>query len=165
MGVYEILEDLEDLVTNGKHVPFTNNVIIDEADLVRLIDDLRNQLPGELSKAEQVMQDRTAIIAAARDEASGIVEQAKEYANKLVDNEEIVVQAREKAQNIVDQAMQQEKDISEKTMQNCRQRTQEVDQYANQVFDHMITNVSSALNILKQAQSDLNRSHETDFGE
>ena len=157
MSVNDILDEIENLVVDGKHIVFTNKSIIEEPDLVRLVDDLRNELPLELQKAGRIMQDRDSIIAAAREEASGIVEQAKEYAAKLVDESEVVIQSQEKANLIMEQAKAQEQDIMEKTMQNSRQLKENAEQYANQVFDHMISNVSNALSILQQAKEELNR--------
>lgn len=157
MSVNDILDEIENLVVDGKHIVFTNKSIIEEPDLVRLVDDLRNELPMELQKAGKIMQDRDAIISAARDEATSIVEQAKQYANKLVDESEVVIQSQEKANLIMEQAKAQEQDIMEKTMQNSRQLKENAEQYANQVFDHMISNVSNALSILQQAKAELNR--------
>ena len=157
MSVNDILDEIENLVVDGKHIVFTNKSIIEEPDLVRLVDDLRNELPLELQKAGRIMQDKDSIISAARDEATSIVEQAKEYANKMVDESEIVIQSQEKANLIMEQAKAQEQDIMEKTMQNSRQLKENAEQYANQVFDHMITNVSNALSILQQAKAELNR--------
>lgn len=157
MSVNDILDEIENLVVDGKHIVFTNKSIIEEPDLVRLVDDLRNELPLELQKAGRIMQDKDSIISAARDEATSIVEQAKEYANKMIDESEIVIQSQEKANLIMEQAKAQEQDIMEKTMQNSRQLKENAEQYANQVFDHMISNVSNALSILQQAKAELNR--------
>lgn len=157
MAVDEILDEIENLVVDGKHIMFTNKCLIEEQDLMRLIDDLRNELPMELQKANKIMEDRDSIISVARDEATSIVEQAKQIANKMVDESEIVIQSQEKANLIMEQAKAQEQDIMEKTIQNSRQMKENADQYANQVFDHMITNVSNALGILQQAKTELNR--------
>ncbi len=157
MSVNDILDEIENLVVDGKHIVFTNKSIIEEPDLVRLVDDLRNELPLELQKAGRIMQDRDSIISAARDEAASIVEQAKQYANKLVDESEVVIQSQEKANLIMEQAKAQEQDIMDKTMQNSRQLKENAENYANQVFDHMISNVSNALSILQQAKEELNR--------
>ena len=58
MAVNEILDEIENLVVDAKHLLFTNKSLVEENDLVRLVEDLRNELPLELQKAEQIMQDR-----------------------------------------------------------------------------------------------------------
>ena len=111
MAVSSILDEIENLVVDGKHIVFTNKSIIEEPDLVRLVDELRSELPLELQRAEQVMQEKDAIIAEAREEAERIVNQAKEYANHLVDESEVVKQSEEKATLIMTQVQAQEQEI------------------------------------------------------
>ena len=161
MSVNDILDEIENLVVDGKHIVFTNKSIIEEPDLVRLVDDLRNELPLALQNATQIMQDKDEILAQAKEEATRIVEQAKAYAGKMVDESEIVVQSQDKAKLIMEQAKAQEQEIMEKTMQSSQQLRSDADQYANQVFDHLIANVGNALGVLQQAKAELNRGKET----
>lgn len=156
MAVNEILDEIENLVVDAKHLLFTNKSLVEENDLVRLVEDLRNELPLELQKAEQIMQDRQNILDEANGEAAKIVEQAKAYAEKLTNESEIVLQAEEKAKTIMQQTQAQEKEIMEKTMQSSQQLRHDADQYANQVFDHLINNVGGALSVIQQAKSQLN---------
>ena len=58
------------------------------------------------------------------------------------------------------QTQAQEKEIMEKTMASSQQLRSDADQYANQVFDHLIANVGSALQVVQQAKAELNRGKE-----
>ncbi len=160
MAVNEILNEIENLVVEAKHLLFTNKSLVEENDLVRLVEDLRNELPLELKHAEEIVQEKQAIIDAAQAEAARIMEQAKNYAAKLTDENEIVIQAQEKAKAIMTQTQAQEKEIMEKTMASSQQLRSDADQYANQVFDHLIANVGSALQVVQQAKAELNRGKE-----
>ena len=157
MAVSNILDEIENLVVDGKHIVFTNKSIIEEPDLVRLIDDLRNELPLELQQAEQVMQDKEAILTEAREEAERIVNQAKEYANHLVDESEVVKQSQEKAALIMEQTKAQEQEILNTAYSTAQQLRTDSSQYANQAFDHLIVNVGNALQVLQQAKDELQR--------
>lgn len=150
MTVSNILDDIENLVVDGRHIMFTNKSIIEEPDLVRLVDDLRNELPLELQRAEQVMQEKDTILSDARDEAQRIVEQAKEYANQLVEESSVVKQSQEKAALILTQAKAQEKEIMERTMETAQQRCDQANQYANQVFEHILAHLGNSLTTLEQ---------------
>lgn len=150
MTVSNILDDIENLVVDGRHIVFTNKSIIEEPELIRLVDDLRNELPLELQRAEQVMQEKDTILSDARDEAQRIVEQAKEYANRLVDESNVVKQSQEKAALILTQAQAQEKEIMERTMETAQQRCDQANQYANQVFDHMLAHLGNSMTTLEQ---------------
>ena len=160
MAVNEILNEIENLVVDAKHLLFTNKSLVEETDLVRLVDDLPNELPLELKHAEEIVQEKQAILDAAQAEAARIVEQAKNYAAKLTDENAVVVQAQEKAKAIMTQTQAQEKEIMEKTMASSQQLRADADQYANQVFDHLIANVGSALQVVQQAKAELNRGKE-----
>lgn len=160
MAVKDILDAIENLVVDSRRMPLMNKSLIDETDLIHLVDELRQELPLELQRAEKIMQDKDKILADAKDEANHVVEQAKEYALKLTDENEIVVQAQEKAKTIMQQTQDQEKEIMSKTMTNAKQLRDDADQYANQVFDHLITNVGSALQVVQQAKAELNRNKE-----
>ena len=157
MAVSNILDEIENLVVDGKHIVFTNKSIIEEPDLVRLIDDLRNELPLELQQAEQVMQDKEAILTEAREEAERIVNQAKEYANHRVDESEVVKQSQEKAALIMEQTKAQEQEILNTAYSTAQQLRTDSSQYANQVFDHLIVSVGNALQVLQQAKDELQR--------
>ena len=157
MAVSNILDEIENLVVDGKHIVFTNKSIIEEPDLVRLIDDLRNELPLELQQAEQVMQAKEAILTEAREGAERIVNQAKEYANHLVDESEVVKQSQEKAALIMEQTKAQEQEILNTAYSTAQQLRTDSSQYANQVFDHLIVNVGNALQVLQQAKDELQR--------
>ena len=160
MAVKDILDSIENLVVESRRMPLLNKSLIDETDLIHLVDELRQELPLELQRAEKILQDKQKILDDAQTEADKILEQAKEYAMKLTDENEIVVQAQEKAKTIMQQTQAQEKDIMDKTMTNAKQLRDDADQYANQVFDHLIANVGSALQVVQQAKADLNSNKE-----
>ena len=155
MAVKNILDSIENLVVESRRMPLMNKSLIDETDLIHLVDELRRELPLELQKAERVMQERQEILDRANDEAA-LIEKAKKYAAELVDKNEIVMQAEEKAKAIMQQTKEQEREIMEKTMANAKQLRDDADQYANQVFDHLIGNLSNALQVVQQAKDDLN---------
>ena len=156
MSINEILDEMENLVIEGKHIVFTNMSIINEQELLRLIDDLQTELPQEMDNAQRILQQKEEILNNARAEADSIIAQAKEYAKKMADESEIVKASKERAELIRVQSEAQEKEIMERTMNNSQQLQMSANQYANQVFEHLIANVGTALGTLQQAQADLN---------
>ena len=97
------------------------------------------------------------MLARAQEEADRIVGEAKAYANKIVEESAVKQEADARARQIVEQALAQEKEIKERTMRDAYQLQENADNYANSVFDNLIGNVGSALNILEQAKKELNR--------
>lgn len=144
MAIDEILDEIENLVVEARRVPFTNKCIIEDDDLIRLIDDLRSELPQEIQDANHLIEQRQQIINDAKREANSIVEQAKSYAVQLTAEHEIVKQAQGQANEIM-----------EKTIENTNQLKEDSLQYADEVFRHLAHNVSSTLDVVQQAHVNL----------
>ncbi len=157
MSVSSILDEIENLVVDAKRMPLTNSIFISESDLVRLLDNLRQELPNELANAQQIMDSRDAILNEARVEAEQILSRARETAERMTDESTIVQESQEKAQLIMEQTKAQTKEMFESSYQQARQLRVNANNYANQVFDHMILNVGNALEVLKQARDELQK--------
>lgn len=153
MAVRDTLNKIEELVAKAPHLPLTNKTIISEETLIHLVEDLRKDLPQELEHATEVMHERENIIKNAQAEADNIIKQAREEAARLVDENDIVVKAREKSRMVLSQAQQQEVEIMERTRRNSKQLQEDADNYANQVFDNLITFVTNTFQGIRQAQS------------
>lgn len=145
MAIEEILDEIENLVVEAKRVPFTNKCMIEDDDLVRLIDDLRNELPQEIQRANAVIEMQQQTINEAKAEANRIVEQAKSHAVSLVNETEILRQAQAQADAIMD-----------KTMKNANELKHDSLNYAEEVFNHLVNNIGGALEVVQQAKDELN---------
>lgn len=145
MAIEEILDEIENLVVEAKRVPFTNKCMIEDDDLVRLIDDLRNELPQEIQRANAVIEMQQQTINEAKAEANRIVDQAKSHAVSLVNETEILRQAQAQAEAIMD-----------KTMKNANELKQDSLNYAEEVFNHLVNNIGGALEVVQQAKDELN---------
>ncbi len=123
------LEDLEDLLDESWSLPLANSKYIINGDKLRgIIDALRNNLPAELKKANDILDGKEKFVAKAKEEATitterakknaelmlskakasaeSIVAQAKQEAEALVDEQEITLIANERAEKIIEQAKQ-----------------------------------------------------------
>ena len=157
MSVSTILDEIENLVVDAKRMPLTNSIFISESDLVRLLDNLRQELPNELANAQEIMDSRDEIMNQARGESEQIISRAKETADQMTDQSKIVQESQEKAQLIMEQTKAQSKELFENSYQQARQLRLNANNYANQVFDHLILNVGNALEVLKQARDELQK--------
>lgn len=157
MSVSTILDDIENLVVDAKRMPLTNSIFISESDLVRLLDNLRQELPNELANAQEIMDSRDEILNHARGEAEQIISRAKDTAEAMIDESRIVQESKEKAELIMEQTKGQAKELYDNSYQQARQLRLDANNYANQVFDHLILNVGNALEVLKQARDELQK--------
>ena len=160
MAVRDTLNQIEDLVASSSHLWFTDRIMINDNDLIHLVEELRQELPLELERADEIMRDRDKIIMSAQQEATNIINQAQEKAAQIVDENDLVIKAREKSQAVMSQAQLQEQEIIERTKQNARELQDNADRYANQVFDQLIAHVTNTFQGVQQAQAGLEQARQ-----
>src|SRR5918997_930489 len=85
----EVLDELGVAVKEASGVPMRKGrAVVDRADLLAMLDELRGVLPEELSEAEAIRRECTAVVTAAEEEARRIIEEAHERAEaKVLDTE------------------------------------------------------------------------------
>lgn len=144
MAIEEILDEIENILVDSTRVPFTNKLVIEEDDIIRLLDELRDVLPQEIKDAAKIVSERQRILEEAQKEAQNIVDQAKVYVTKLTDENIISKQAQEQANEIVQQARKAARDLQQESVT-----------YAEDVFKHLESNLQKALEVVQQGHSHL----------
>jgi hypothetical protein len=104
MDILTLVDRLESLVNDGWRVPFTVKTVINENEFFDVIDKMRVSVPEELRRADELLEKRDDVMAAAAADASRVLEQAREQVERLVDEHEIVAAARADAERIKAQA-------------------------------------------------------------
>lgn len=107
----ELLNGLEELVSDAKKTMFGTKVSINREEALQLIEELRGTIPDELLRANEIYKrsreflvsangDADKIIADAHDEADTIIRKAQEEASAIVSDahgqEELILQEAEK---------------------------------------------------------------------
>jgi cell division septum initiation protein DivIVA len=112
MDIQHLVDRLEDLIDEGRHMPFSKFTMIDEERALELIDQMRISIPEEIEKAARILAQRDRIIAQANEEAARIVQLARERSDQLIDREAMVQAAQARAANIIEQARREADEIS-----------------------------------------------------
>lgn len=89
MTIESLIEELEQIIDEGKSVPFTSNQIVDVERLRTTIEDMRLNMPDELMQARKIASERKEILTAAQSTAEGIITAAKKKADELISEHEI----------------------------------------------------------------------------
>ena len=132
--VIDLVDQLEELVSTGRRVPFTAGVVVNEDELLELIDRTRLGLPDELVQARHLLEDQRRVLVDAEQEAERIlsrseteaarvVEEAQARAVVMVGDHSIAEQAREHAATVLAEA-------EERAAKTCS----EADAYAREVM-------------------------------
>src|SRR6059036_3653267 len=99
-----LVKRLEALIVNGRKVPMTSQVILEQATVLDLIDQLRVAIPEEVRQARRINQESDRVLAKAREEAEQIIAAAQEQAALLLQDQSILREAEAKAQEMIDRA-------------------------------------------------------------
>lgn len=102
--VLSLLEELEEIVDRGTKIPMTGKVLVDDTVIFELLDRIRSALPEELRNAKWVLTERQRILDEAESEAKKVVEQGRNYVEKIAGENEVVKQAQNYAEDIVKKA-------------------------------------------------------------
>jgi len=104
VDIETVLTRIEALVTDARGVPMSTSCLVSRDDVLDLIEDARDSLPGQLADAQRVLSQRDTVIAEAREQAQAIIENAQREQQHLVAQEEVVRRAHEEAERILTEA-------------------------------------------------------------
>lgn len=107
MDIQHLVDRLEDLIDEGRHMPFSKYTLIDEERALEIIDQMRISIPEEIEKASRVLATRDRIMAQANEEAARVVQIARQRSEQLLDQEVSVQAAQNRAANVIEQARQE----------------------------------------------------------
>ncbi len=135
-----LVERLEALVVNARKLPMTSQVILEQATLLDLIDQLRVAIPEEVRQARRINQESDRVVGKAREEAEQIIGAAQEQAALLLQDQSIIREAEAKAQEILDRTHAK----GDETMRGA-------DQYAADVLVRLESDLVKTLSIIKKS--------------
>ncbi|SRR5690554_5243950 len=95
--VYNI-DQLEDLVSNGKRLPMSHKVMVDEDEFIQLLDDVRSSIPVEIREAQRLLKERERLLGEAQEQAARIVNDAQRRASVLVSEHTVLAEAKQVAE-------------------------------------------------------------------
>ncbi len=100
IDILYLVDRLENLVASSRRVPLVNQILLKEADILSVLDQMRTTIPDDIKQARRVIQDKERILAQARADASKIIERAREDAQAAVNRQSLLRLADEKAEQI-----------------------------------------------------------------
>ena len=140
MDIQFLVERLEALVVNARRLPMTSQIILEQANILDLIDQLRVAIPEEVRQARRINQESDRVLGKAREEAEGIIGAAQEQAALLLQDQSILREAEAKAQELLDRAQSK----SDETMRGA-------DQYAADILVRLESDLVKTLSIIKKS--------------
>lgn len=107
MDIQHLVDRLEDLIDEGRHLPFSKFTMIDEERALEIIDQMRISIPEEIEKASRILAQRDRVLAQANEEAARLLQQARAKGEEMLTEDVNVQAAQNMAANIIEQANQE----------------------------------------------------------
>lgn len=107
IDILHLVDRLEALIEQGRRLPLTSAVVVDEGTFLDIIDQMRISIPEEIKQAKRIEQERDEIIAQAHGEVARIIAEGRDDAARLVVEHEVRRQAAEQADRILEEAHRQ----------------------------------------------------------
>ncbi|GGX80854.1 ATP synthase F0 subunit B [Streptomyces hiroshimensis] len=111
MDVQKKLDEIVTTVTGARSMPMSASCVVNRAELLALLEELRAGLPGALARAQEVVGDREQLVAEAREEAERIIESARAHRGSLISDTEVARQSQEEADRILAEARREAEEI------------------------------------------------------
>jgi len=146
MDIQHLVDRLEDLIDEGRHMPFSKFTMIDEERALELIDQMRISIPEEIEKAARVLATRDRILAQANEEAARVVQLARQKGEQMLDQDISVQAAQNRAANIVEQARQEAESIVDGA-----------DKYVLEVLSKLESQLNKTLGVVRNGINEVNQ--------
>ena len=104
MDVHAKLDELTALVENARAMPMSASCVVNRTEVLEHLDDVRRLLPDELAAAENVLQDKRAVVAQGQAEAEELLEAARAERARMVSKTEVMREATREAEELLDAA-------------------------------------------------------------
>ncbi|MCZ3387839.1 MAG: hypothetical protein LH645_01675 [Actinomycetia bacterium] len=101
MEIHDKLDELGEVIESARAVPMSASCMVNRADILALLDQVRRQLPPDLTRADALLADAEGVRAEARLQGEEIISIAHEEKMRLVSETEVQAQAEREAGRII----------------------------------------------------------------
>lgn len=147
------LDRLEELVSEGKRVPMSNKVMVDEHEFLGIMDEIRTAIPMEIRDAQRLLKERERLVGEAQEQAARIVNDAQRRASVLVSEHTILAEAKQHAEELLRAAEKRRQEEQGRMEVFFLQQLNAIRNATYSVMSNMEGTVEHALEALNEAES------------
>lgn len=136
-------------------------MLVDEAEVLELIDQLKVAVPRSVREAKLILQEREQILEQARAEAEHMLAEAQRYAEAKASQSEVVQlaqrqaaeirqEAEREAERVVEEARRRAAELVARAEEEAARREAEADRYIREVLGDLEGRLTSALTAVKK---------------
>ena len=111
MDILYLLDRLENLIGSSRRMPLVNQIILKEADILSIVDEMRTVIPDEIKQARRIVQDKERILSQANAEAANIVSRARAESERAMNREGLLRAAEERSEDMLRRANEEAQEL------------------------------------------------------
>ncbi|GGX20760.1 hypothetical protein GCM10010297_47730 [Streptomyces malachitofuscus] len=111
MDVQKKLDEIVAAVSGARSMPMSASCVVNRAELLSLLDEVRAALPDSLAQAQELIGGREQMVEQARQEAERIIESAHAQRGSLISDTEIARRSQSEADRILAEARKEAEEI------------------------------------------------------
>jgi vacuolar-type H+-ATPase subunit H len=155
MKFLDFLDGLEEILSKGKKVPGTKQMVVERQKVATLVDQLRTSVPQEVHDAKQILIRGESIVKGAENIAKQIHSDAVQEHRKKIDDSEVLSQAHEEALQIKLDAEKSADQIRNRARSEAAKAIVEIDQYSEQSLTKLESQIVSLREQMDELHGDL----------
>ena len=111
MDILYLVDRLENLITGSRRMPLFNQIMLKEADILNIIEQMRTVIPDEIKQARRIIQDKERILAQAQADANALLTRAREESERVMNREGLLRAAEDRSRDMVRRAEERSEQI------------------------------------------------------
>lgn len=111
MDVQKKLDEIVEAVGNARAMPMSASCVVNRAELLAMLEEVREALPGSLAHAQQLIGGQEQFAEQARQEAERIIQSAHAQRSSLIAETEIARQSQSEADRILSEARREAEEV------------------------------------------------------
>ncbi|MEU3241333.1 MULTISPECIES: ATP synthase F0 subunit B [unclassified Streptomyces] len=111
MDVQKKLDEIVSAVGSARSMPMSASCVVNRAELLSMLEEVRQALPGSLAQAEELIGGREQMVEQARMEAERIIETAHAERGSLISDTEVARRSQNEADRILAEARQEAEEV------------------------------------------------------
>ncbi|MGA4851607.1 cell division initiation protein [Streptomyces sp. G5(2025)] len=111
MDVQKKIDEIVQAVGSARSMPMSASCVVNRADLLSMLEEVRQALPGSLARAQELIGGREQLVEQARQEAERIIESAHAERGSLISDTEVARRSQGEADRILAEARQAAEEV------------------------------------------------------
>lgn len=111
MDILYLVDRLENLIASSRRMPLFNQIMLKEADILNIIEQMRTVIPDEIKQSRRIIQDKERILAQAQADASALLARAREESERAMNREGLLRVAEDRSKDMMRQAEEKSEQI------------------------------------------------------